>query len=326
MKPALLILPSPTWLTCLALFIAAAVLLGGWLLWQRRRGAITQEHTATAAIILVLTAGVLLVLHLLPRVQINSYGAMLAVGFILGTLTAVQLGKRRGVPAERILDLGLFILVGALVGARVQYVMITPNAGPIFDVTAFKTAGGIGGLGFFGGLIGGFLTGGAFIIWKRLNFLRVVDTLAPGIALGYAITRIGCFLNGCCFGTVAGHLPWAVVFPNLHDNLPRHPSQLYASLMGFAMFGLLLLLARKASLGRAGRLFMTFLVLEGIERFTMELFRQPDPSFTGHGLTLAQLVSVLLVIGGLIGWFTVPKRPAVDDAPAAPKVAVKAGK
>jgi phosphatidylglycerol:prolipoprotein diacylglycerol transferase len=316
MKPVLLALPGPTWPVVALLFVVAIIAVGLWLVLVRRRGGLTREHTLTAGIVLALVAVALLILRGMPEIQIKAYGAMLTVGFVFGTLSAVRLGRRRGIPAERLLDLGLWILVGAIFGARIMYVLITPNPGPLFDVSRIM-AEGLGGLSFHGGLLGGLLTGSAFILLSRLPYWRVTDCLAPGIALGYAITRIGCFLNGCCFGKHTD-LPWAVTFPQIGH--PVHPTQLYASLIGFAMFGILLWLARGNSLGRAGRLFMVFLVLEGIERFTMEIYRQPDPNFTGT-LTPAQFVSVALVILGLIGWFVLPKRPAVlpdEHVPSTP--------
>ena len=139
---------------------------------------------------------------------------------------------------------------------------------------------GLGGLSFHGGLIGGMLTGGIYIARKRLNFWRIADCAAPGVAIGYAITRIGCFLNGCCYGKPALNLPWRMTFLHSPDGAVYnvHPTQFYASLMGLIMFGILLALSRNDSLKRAGRLFMLLLMLEGIERFVMEIYRfQPVP-------------------------------------------------
>ncbi len=310
MRPVLFTLPSPAWPVVGALLALAVVGVGIWLVAMRRRGGLTREHGATAAIVLALVTAALLVLHYMPEIQVKAYGAMLTVGFALGTLAAVRLGRRRGIPAERLLDLGLYVLVGALIGARVLWVLITPDAGPLFDFGSVMAAG-LGGLSFHGGLIGGLITGSVYILLARLSYWRVADSVAPGLALGYAITRIGCFLNGCCSGKEAD-LPWAVTFP--HAAHAVHPTQLYASLIAFGMFGILLLLARGHGLGRAGRLFMVFLALEGVERFVMEIYRVPDPNFTG-AVTPAQFVSVILVILGIIGWFVLPKTPAVVEVP-----------
>lgn len=326
MRPVLLDLPhGPTWLLITALLVAGIVIAGVWLAWLRRRGALTRDHLYTAAAALVMAGIILVILHQVGSVRVNSYGAMLMVGFVIGTLSGVHLGRRRGVPAERLLDLGLIILVGSIIGARLMYVLLTPNAGPIIDIhTILKS--GLGGLSFHGGLIGGLLTASIYIAITKLSFWRVADTIAPAVAVGYAITRIGCFLNGCCYGKPApAWLPWRMTFPLSPDGCIRdvHPSQLYASLMGFAMFGILLWLSRGNSLGRAGRLFMAFLMLEGVERFVMEIFRfDPHPfvHFSGSTFTLAlaQVVSLLIIVIGIIGWRLLPKQPAVDETPVPP--------
>lgn len=332
MKPVLYELHGLTWPIFGALLALAVVLVGVWLAVSRRRGPLTRDHKITASVVLGMTLLALSILRGMPDIRINAYGAMLTVGFILGTLTAVRLGIRRGIAAERLLDLGLFVLVGAIIGARVVYVMITPNAGPLFDLNLIM-AKGLGGLSFHGGLLGGLLAATAYMLITRQPYWRMADCTAPGIALGYAITRIGCFLNGCCFGKICD-LPWAVTFPmpapygtGPEGPVPPfapfgqiahvHPVQLYATLMGLIMYGILLLLSRKQSLGRAGRLFMVFLMLEGIERYVMEIFRFPDTHFQG-AVTPAQFFSALIIIIGVIGWFILPKQPAVlVDAPKA---------
>jgi phosphatidylglycerol:prolipoprotein diacylglycerol transferase len=335
MKPVLYELHGLTWPIFGAIVALAVVLVGVWLAVARRRGPLTRDHSITAAVVLGMTLLALFILNAMPAIRINAYGAMLTVGFILGTFTAIRLGMRRGIAPERLLDLGLFVLVGAIIGARVAYVMITPDAGPLFDVNLIM-AKGLGGLSFHGGLIGGLLAATGYILATKQRFWLMADCTAPGIALGYAITRVGCFLNGCCFGKPAENLPWAVTFPSPVDNGPIgpvppfgpigqiayvHPVQLYATFMALAMFGILLLLSRGQSLGRAGRLFMVFLVLEGVERFVMEIYRFGD---TGGVVTPAQFVSALLVVAGVIGWFTLPKQPAVlPDASKAEQAAAE---
>jgi phosphatidylglycerol:prolipoprotein diacylglycerol transferase len=312
MRPTLINIAPVSPLACLAIFAFIVVGIGLWLLLQRYRHTCTRDQWLTAAAIAGMAALFLLVIVRVGQFRVNSYGTMLMLGFIAGTYTAVRLGRRRHVPQERILDLGLLILIGSVVGARVVYVLITPNAGPLIDINQVMKQG-LGGLSFHGGLIGGVLAATIYVRATKLDFWRMADSLAPGLAVGYAITRIGCFLNGCCYGKVT-HLPWAMNFLHSPDGpvYSRHPTQLYASLMGFAMYGILLLLARGKSLGRAGRLLMTFLMLEGVERFVMEIYRQPDPNFHS-GLTAAQQFSVVIAIVGICGWFLLRKRPAVVE-------------
>ncbi len=315
MRPVLFNLPGPSWLTVLALLVLLAIGLGAWLFWLRGRQRFTRDHLYTAGTILLMAGVVLAILQRIGHVRVNSYGAMLMLGFIAGTLTATRLGRRRGIRGERLLDLGLIILVGAIIGARLGYIVQNPHEA--FIDWHQVMVSGLGGLSFHGGLIGGTLTGGCYIALQRLNFWRTADCVAPGVAIGYAITRIGCFLNGCCYGREAPNLPWRMSFPYAPGGAAYnvHPTQLYASLMGFAMFGILLLLSRRDGLWRAGRLLMVFLMLEGVERFVMEIYRAQPPSQASYALTPAQFVSIVLFILGFIGIFLLPKRPAVDPAP-----------
>jgi len=322
MRSTLLPLHSPGWPVAFAILALAIVLVAVWLGWLRRKGAYTPDHLYTGVALVGMTAVVLAILLKIDHdVGIKSYGAMLMLGFLTGTYAAVRLGRRRGVPSERLVDLGLVILVGAILGARLAFVLMNPDT-HFFELKDVLSKG-LGGLSFHGGLIGGFLAGSVYALFTRLDYWRVADCVAPAIAVGYAITRIGCFLNGCCYGKET-ILPWGMRFPDSPDTFPRyhivHPTQLYASIMGFLMFGIILLLARGKSLGRAGRLFMVLLVLEGVERFVMEIYRQPDPNF--HGLlTPAQWVSIAVFIVGIAGFFLLPKRAAVvEHQPAAEPV------
>lgn len=316
MRPILFTIPAPSPLLALLLWTVVAVGVALWLGSMHRRRALTNDTWFTAASIVGMAALMLYLVHAIGQLRVNAYGSMLITGFLLGIYTAARLGRRRGVPAERLFDMGLIILVSAIVGARVLYMFLTPDAGAFIDLRDVMKYG-LGGLSFHGGLLGGVLAGSLYIRFAKMSYWRVADCLAPGILLGYAVTRIGCLLNGCCYGKpAAASLPWAMDFPHSPDGFVHqvHPTQIYASLMAFAFVGLLLWLARGHGLGRAGRLFMTFLMLEGVERFVMELFRHPDPNF--HGIvTPAMVFSVVLVAAGMVGWFVLPRRPAVDDAP-----------
>ena len=323
MRKTLFTLSAPDWPVAFAIIALEIVIIALWLIALRRKNLYTPDHMYTGTALVGMTAVVLAILLKIGMLEIKSWGAMLMLGFLAGTYTAVRLARRRGIPGERLIDLGLVILVGALLGARIAYVIMTPGT-PLFDFKDVLT-NGLGGLSFHGGLIGGFLAGSAYLLVTKLNFWRVADCVAPAIALGYAITRIGCFLNGCCYGKETT-LPWGLRFPDSPDVFARThtvlPDQLFASAMGLLMFGALLLLSRGKSLGRAGRLFMVLLVLEGVERFIMEIFREPDPRFTSL-LTPAQWVSIALFIIGIIGYHLLPKRPAVVEPVAAVEAVVK---
>jgi|GEM_PF-274624 len=321
MKPVLFSFPTPDLLTRIILLLVVALAIGIWLWVVSRREPLTKDHYVTALVTLAVAFVPLALLGLFPTIRINAYGAMLTLGFLAGTFTAMRLGIRRGIPGENIIDLGLIILIGAIIGARLMYVLITKDSSgahpPIIDRAILQE--GMGGLSFHGGFIGGVLAAWIYVLINKINFWRVADTMAPGLAIGYAITRIGCFLNGCCYGRIAPewfHFPIAVTFPAFMGRVPIvhvYATQLYAMAMGLVMFGILLLLSRGKSMGRAGRLLMVLLMLEGVERFVMEIFREPDPNFTSI-LSPAQVVSIILVIIGIIGFFLLKKVPAVVEA------------
>ena len=152
---------------------------------------------------------------------------MVALGFVAGLWTASRRGLSAGVTAERVLDLGPWIIVGAIVGARSLYVISywrESFAGrPLWEVVAVWQ----GGLVFYGGLIGSTVASILYIRLKQLPFWKMADIMAPSIALGYVFGRMGCLLNGCCYGRPCS-LPWAIHYPEGNAlNAPTvlvHPS------------------------------------------------------------------------------------------------------
>ena len=155
-----------------------------------------------------------------------------------------------------------------------------------------------------GGFLGALLSGGIYLYKKKISFLKVVDSVAPSLAIGLFFGRIGCFLNGCCFGK-ACDLPWAVTFPPHSPagyqmgNIAIHPTQLYSSAYGLLIFIILMLLDKKVHYD--GFLFGVFLVLYGVSRFTVDFYRFYETQmFLIDGIEFNQLVSLLLVIGGIV--------------------------
>jgi len=257
----------------------------------------------------------------LGRLQIRSYGFMLAVSFLLGIWLASRRAKRYGVDPQRILDLSVVIILGAVVGSRLLYVAfhLDQYSNPL-DVFALWQ----GGATFYGG----FLLAMAASYWwvKRhgLAFLTVADVMAPSIALGLVFTRIGCFLSGCCYGKPTDG-PLGMVFPPDspagaaaaalaqqmgRDQVALHPTQLYSSLKGLLIFIILMLLQPK--LTKRGSTFGMLLVLYGIGRFTVDFFRMyEDNARVLFGLTFNQVISIVLVV---IGLYLVLRRPAAVKA------------
>jgi phosphatidylglycerol---prolipoprotein diacylglyceryl transferase len=244
----------------------------------------------------------------LGNVAIYWYGVMMAAAFIAGLWTASRRGLREGVPAERILDIGPWLIVGALIGARTFFVVSYWRenfAGhPIWEIFMLRR----GGLVYYGGLIGASL---AFILYarlKRLPLWKGADILAPSIALGYFFGRLGCLMNGCCYGRECD-LPWAIHFPIGHDTYPKgvHPTQIYESLLSLGLYGGLAWLYRHKKFD--GQVFATYLVSYAVLRSFVEMFRGDYGHYIGGWITPAHLVSLGILITGVILFAMLP-RPA----------------
>lgn len=243
------------------------------------------------------------VLFKLGPLTVNSYGVMIALGFLSGILLAIYLAKREKISPEMMMDLALFVMVFSIIGARIFYVIeFWPEYlyRPLAVLFVWE-----GGLVFYGGLLGAVLT---VLIFSRLNklpVLKLLDLITPATALGYAIGRIGCFLRGCCYG-VECKLPWAVKFPEVVGL--RHPTQLYALLSWLILFGVLWFLLTKRKFD--GQIFALGLILYSVYRFLIEFVRTNPQYF--H-LTAAQWGSLLLLIGAGILYFQLSKAGSSDQ-------------
>jgi phosphatidylglycerol:prolipoprotein diacylglycerol transferase len=229
---------------------------------------------------------------------------MVALAFLAGLWTASRRGLREGVAAEKIVDLGPWLIVGTILGARTLYVISYWHeffegrpAVEIFMVWK-------GGLVFYGGLVGATLAGIIYTRLKKLPLWKVADILAPSIALGYVFGRIGCLLNGCCYGR-ACNLPWAIRFPA--DNplnpptYPVHPTEIYDSLLNLGLYAMLAWLYRRKKFD--GQVFGVYLVSYALLRSFVEMFRGDYPEYQhylGGWATPAHLVSILTLITGLV--------------------------
>ncbi len=239
---------------------------------------------------------------------INSYGIMLALSFIVGLWITIQLGKKRGIDPDSVMNLAVVIMISSIIGARLLYVVFHLDEFRgrwIYTFVPIQPDGtiGLGGLILLGGVIAAFLAGSWYVWKKGLPFWKIADSVAPALAIGIFLGRIGCFLNGCCFGKEC-HLPWGVVFP---ENSPAgyvfhgvriHPTQLYSSLYGLIMFIILITLEKRQPFD--GFLFGLFLVLYGIARFTVDFFRYYESQmFIFAGLDFNQVVSLLMFLSGV---------------------------
>ncbi len=232
---------------------------------------------------------------------VHSYGVMIALAFVFGLWTATLRARREYISGEIIADVTLWIMAGTILGARAVYVATywkDEFAGqPLSEIFAIWH----GGLVFYGGLIGAIIAGAIYLRWKQQPMWKIADTLAPSIALGSVFGRIGCLLNGCCYGR-ACDLPWAISFPAdnpLHPpTTPVHPTEIYDALLNFALYLFLAWLFRRKKFD--GQIFATYLICYAVTRSFVEYFRG-DYTDTHHhfGLTPAQLTSVPIFIAGL---------------------------
>lgn len=241
--------------------------------------------------------------------QIRSYGFMLAVSFLAGIFLASWRAKRYGIKPQLILDLSVYIILAAVVGSRLLYVLfhLEDYSSPLQFFALWE-----GGATFYGGLLFAIVASAAFARHNNLSFLRIADVITPSIALGMALTRVGCFFSGCCFGKPTD-APWGVVFPPTcpagehaadvalslgADVIHLHPTQLYSLLYGLVIFTVLLLAQKK--LAKRGALFGLLLVLAGVARFAVDFYRFfEDSSRTILGLSVSQVVAVGLVVLGV---------------------------
>jgi phosphatidylglycerol:prolipoprotein diacylglycerol transferase len=252
----------------------------------------------------------------LGPLTVHWYGVLVALGFLLGLWNAARRAPAAGLSGEAVADMGPWLIVGAVLGARLLYVLTYWREqfarAPWWEVFMVHH----GGLVYYGGLAGAVLAGLVFLHRRKLPVWRTADVLAPGIALGYAVGRWGCLLNGCCYGR-ACDLPWAVRYPP--DNplgpptFPVHPSQVYDSLLSFGLYGALAWLFRRRRFD--GQVFGAYLIGYALTRSVVECFRGDyPPEHIRLGLTPGHWSSLLVFLAG----FTVLYIRARTAAPPGP--------
>ena len=243
---------------------------------------------------------------------INTYGVLLALGLLLALFLASKLGGRDGLPRDRIYDLGLWTIIGGLVGSKVLMFFTEENVN-IFSLD-FLRSGGV----YYGGFLGGFLALFILIHFYKLSFWKVADAFAPGVALGQFFGREGCFAAGCCWGKVTD-MPWGVHFTeHAHEFtgvpiygpdgnlLNLHPTQLYESIAMLIVCGVLIYLHKHKKFN--GQVLIGYMILYPIVRFTIEFFRD-DPRgdlmglTTLTGLSTSQIISLIVAFGAIVFMF-----------------------
>ncbi len=244
----------------------------------------------------------------LGPLTVHWFGICIALAFLAGMLTASRRAPLAGVSAESITDLIVpWLLLGGILGARVMFVTTywrEEFAGkPITEIFMIQR----GGLVFYGGLLGASLTVILFARIKKLPLWNLADILAPSIALGSVFGRIGCLLNGCCYGR-ACELPWAI--PRLLGETDQplvHPTQIYDALLNLSLYLGLAWFFRRRKFD--GQVFAIFLVCYAITRSTVELFRGDYSQAHLHGgLTPAHVLSFGIFLVGVSGYVILSRR------------------
>ena len=252
----------------------------------------------------------------LGPITVYSYGVLLAASYLLGLRLAMTRAKKRGLDSNRVLDLGIYIIIAALVGAKLLLLVVDFDQfrrSPA-DLFSLVRAGGV----FYGGLLLSVAVAFWYMNRHRMPFWTTCDVFAPAIALGHVTGRLGCMAAGCCYGKPTD-VPWAIIFTNplaaanvgTPLNIPLHPTQLYEA--GAELLILVLLLAtEKRWRPFAGRTFWAYMLLYAISRYVIEFYRG-DPRGMVLGMSTSQFISLILAPLSLamLAWLrrTSPETP-----------------
>jgi phosphatidylglycerol:prolipoprotein diacylglycerol transferase len=325
------------WAVVAAVLLVRAVQAHGWRFAAETLG--LPLVIAAAAIIWVLPA-----LDDGEGVPVRGYGVMLLAAAAAGIWLSIVRGRRLGFDADTILSLGMEVFLWGIVGARLFYVIEYHEqffGGGRSWLDSLKAVLNVaaGGLVVFGALPTAGLAAWRFASRRGLSLPRLADCVAPGLLVGLALGRIGCFLNGCCYGGPCD-LPWAVRFPPESPpwldqaargllpaapaagprpwSLPVHPAQLYASIDAAILAALAV--CTTPLFRRDGAVFALVLTLHPMSRLLLEAIRVDEPPALGTPFSISQLVSlVLLALAGGLWWWLFrqpPRRPDVPGEPA----------
>jgi phosphatidylglycerol:prolipoprotein diacylglycerol transferase len=244
---------------------------------------------------------------------VYTYGVLLAAAYLLGLKFAMVRSRARGLDATKTLDLGIYIIVSALVGAKLLLLIVefdTFRRDPA-ELLTLARSGGV----FYGGLILAVGVALWYIRRHRLPVWTTCDVFAPAIALGHAVGRLGCLAAGCCYGKPTS-LAWGITFthPEAAANVgtplgvPLHPTQLYESGAELIILGFLLATEKR---GHAfpGRTFWLYLLLYGISRFAIEFFRGDARGFVFGTISTSQFISLLIIPLSLIMLYVLSRQP-----------------
>ena len=253
--------------------------------------------------------------------SLPTYGLLVASGVLIGLLLSVRNSRRLGINAEDTWNLGIVVVLAGILGAKVLLIVndwsfYTRNPGEILSVNTLRS-GGV----FSGGLIAALIAAAWYMARHKMPPLRTCDAFAPGLALGHALGRLGCFAAGCCYGKET-HAAWGVVFKNplaaewvgTPLGVPLEPTQLMEAVFELLNFFFLSwLITRKHA---DGQVFGSYLILYGIARFFIEFLRGDPGRGTVFGgiMSGTQLIAILLVVVGGLFWLRRAPKTTVAAA------------
>ncbi|MBP7215721.1 MAG: prolipoprotein diacylglyceryl transferase [Candidatus Omnitrophica bacterium] len=222
----------------------------------------------------------------LGPITLYSYGLMLVVGFMVASFLMVRYAKAKNFNPDIIFNVGFIGLVSGILGARALYVLQNSSyyAHKPWEILFLQQ----GGLSLYGGLIVGVICGIVYLKRLHQDVLSVLDCIIPFVALAQAFGRIGCLLNGCCFGR---HSVWGIFFPVHNDYLL--PTQIYSSFGLLVIFVVLRFLQEKPHV--RGTILYAYLALYALKRFIIEFWRADNPALIGS-LTIFHLFSIAMFV------------------------------
>jgi phosphatidylglycerol:prolipoprotein diacylglycerol transferase len=258
---------------------------------------------------------------------VNTYGALLALAFLAGLFVMARQAAADNLDKNRVYDLGLWVLVASLIGSKLLMIVTDwddyEGNWRAFLSLDFLRSGGV----FYGGFIGAVIASVIMMRIYKLPWWRTADAFAPGIAIGQAIGRLGCFSAGCCWGkpttafcgvhfsdkghevtnvpTIVAHLPaaiqqqWADKLGGLTAPVHLHPVQLYEVGATLVIFAILLVMARKRKFH--GQIVLAYAVLYAVARFIIEIWRD-DPRGALLGLSTSQFIALVIFVGGIAAY------------------------
>ena len=254
------------------------------------------------------------VLIQLGHFAIRWYGLMIALACFTGMWIALKEAERKGIGKEKIEGFFFYLIIGAIMGARIYYVAFSDLAHflnhPLSIFAVWQ-----GGLAIHGGILGGLLVTIFYTKKKKIPFWKFADTMAPALILGQAIGRIGCFFNGDAHGYPTDR-PWGLVYSpespagQMFPGQALHPTQLYEMLLNLIIFGILWMMRKKIKVD--GNIFLLYLILYSSARIFVEHFRADKLVFMGN-ISAAQSIGIIGVIMGfsLMLFFKMKKAPKI---------------